>query len=171
MKFILKPEIMKKLIIVVLGSCTFSTFLLCCKKTSNSTCKYDAIPSSLILKISKSGTILTDTQLRECKLSYIESNTKKYVTDFVLSLDVNSRNKGLIASRLIGILSADNGIKTYYIEYPNDWITDTLYVDYLPHTPATNCVYVQNTIKFNGQNASIDNNFHFDSPVFVLNKQ
>ena len=148
-----------------------SISLICCKKSnSDSQCKYDAIPSSLILKITKSGIILSDTDLGDCKLSYYDNSVKKYVSDFALSSDTANRNKGLIASRLIGVLSADNKIKTYNIEYPNGWASDTLYVDYLPHTPATNCLYVQNSIKYNGQIAQTDSNFHFDSPVYVISK-
>lgn len=160
---------MKKIIIAVLSLCSFSTFLLCCKKSSQPTCKYDSIPSSLILKFTKNGNPVGDNILTNVKLSYFEGSTKKYVTDFAISTDTVNQNKGLKASRNIGILSADNNIKTYYIEYPNGWTEDTLYVDYLPNTPSTNCVYVQNAIKVNVQMASIDSSFHFDSPVFIVN--
>ena len=38
------------------------------------------------------------------------------------------------------------------------------------HTPATNCLYVQNSVKQNGQLSTTDGAFHFDSPVYVINK-
>jgi hypothetical protein len=156
--------------IIVLFLISISACFVRCKKSNNNTCKYVAMPSSLILKISKSGIPVTDIILSNCKLNYLEANEKKYVTDFTLSQDVANQNKGLIASRLIGNLSADKGIKTFYLEYPNGWTTDTLYVDYLPHTPATNCLYIQNPLQCNGQLSSIDNSFQFDSPVYKINK-
>lgn|GEM_PF-6174386 len=92
------------------------------------------------------------------------------MTDFAIPQDASNQNKGLIASRIIGILSADNNIKTYYIEYSNGWTNDTLYVDYSPNTPATNCLYVLNRVKYNGKTCAVDDSFHLDLPVYILNK-
>jgi hypothetical protein len=135
-------------------------------------CKWDDMPFSLILKLTKTDIILNDDQLNSCKLSYYKEGVKKYMSDFSLSKETQNQGKGLIGTRLIGLLSADSNIKTYYIEYPVtwQWKSDTLLVDYLPRTQATNCRYLQNEVKVNGQSASIDNDFHFDTPVFIVNK-
>lgn len=132
---------------------------------------YDAVPSSLILKITKSGTVVPDLDLLNVKLSYFENNEKKYVSDFMInSNNMEVSNKGFIFTRNIGVLSAKNNIKTYYLEYPNGWQTDTLYVDYLPNTPATNCQYVLNPIKVNDILSTVYITSLFNLPVYEINK-
>jgi len=78
---------------------------------------------------------------------------------------------GFLGSRSIGLISADENIKTYYIEYPNNWVTDTLLVDYQPRSLSTNCNYVLKSVNFNSVIPIIDTSFHFDAPVYLLNKQ
>lgn len=153
--------------IMLLSSC----FVSCKKTNSDNICKYDAMPSSLILKFLKNGVKVSDLILKDLKLSYYEANTKKYVSDFSINnLETSYQNMGLITTRLIGVLSADNNIKTFFIEYPNSWPSDTLYVDYSPRSNTNGCQYVQQPCKCNSQLCLIDNSFNFDSPVYVLNK-
>jgi hypothetical protein len=116
------------------------------------------------------GQVVPDSILSKVKLSYFEGAVKKYVADFSIATN-GYPNMGFIGTRTIGIMSADSSIKTYYLEYANSWKTDTLFADYLSRSPATNCLYVLQTIKFNNQSTPIDTSFHFDSKVYVLNKQ
>jgi len=138
-----------------------------CKKKS--TCQFASVPNSLVLLIKKNNQILTDNILKNIRLSYIENGNKKYITDLTEAIAPYD-NKGILTTRNIGTISNGN-INTYYIEYPNDWPTDTLYVHYIPPSPATSCIYVEEPVKFNNQLAPVDTSFHFDSPVYILNKQ
>jgi hypothetical protein len=144
-------------------------FFINCTKSDENVCKWDAMPDSLILKITKSGTIVSDLVLAEIKLSYYENNAKKYVKDFTIeNVDTNIRNKGYISTRGIGTLSGNNNIKTYFIEYPNGWPTDTLYVDYLPNTPETNCRYVLNPVKINNTLADTEYSTDFYRSICLV---
>lgn len=146
--------------------------LFACKKTnSESSCKYDALPNSLILKITKNGKVLDDSILADCKLYYNEGLVKKYVNDFTFNnLEAQYKGRGLISSRRIGILSADYNIKTFYIEYAQSWPVDTLSIDYLKPMPSNNCLYLQNTVNHSGVAAAVDSSFLFNSPVFIIAK-
>lgn len=146
----------------VTGSCFYS-----CK--DESLCKWDNMPNSLALRIFKSGIAVSHEDLRKCRLSYYDKGTKKYISDFSpFNIEVSQQNTGLITTRSVGTLSADSNIKTYYIEYPNEWSIDTLRVDYLPRTQATNCLYLQNEIRVNKQPASIDSILRDDFPDFQI---
>ncbi len=144
-----------------------------CSKSKDNVCEYDSIPNSLTLKISKSGDIVPYLVLLNVKLSYFENNEKKYVSDFSPdNVVLNLRDKGYISTRLIGILSAKNNIKTFYIEYSNGWENDTLFVDYLPNTPENNCVYSLNPIKVNNVLATIYTSPDFGGEkIYEVNKQ
>jgi hypothetical protein len=159
-------------ILIILSALILFFGIAACKKTKNETdCKYDAIPNSMFLKITKNGIVLNDTVLANCKLSYIDGAIKKYITDFSKNnLASQYQGMGLISTRLVGILSADNSIKTFYLEYPQAWSIDTLTIDYLKPTPSTNCLYIQNSVKQNGVPAEIDSSLHFNSPVFIIAK-
>ena len=162
---------MKNQIIIFMKIFVLALFFSNCSKSKDDICMYDAVPSSLILKITKSGTVVPDLDLLNVKLSYFENNEKKYVSDFMInSNNMEVSNKGFIFTRNIGVLSAKNNIKTYYLEYPNGWQTDTLYVDYLPNTPATNCQYVLNPIKVNDILSTVYITSLFNLPVYEINK-
>lgn len=139
-----------------------------CKKPSG--CHWDAMPSSLFLEFRRGNNFVPDSILTGIKLSYFDGSSKKYVLDFVSSyIDSAYKQKGLIGTRDIGFLSGDSNVKTYYLEYPNGWSSDTLYVDYLTRSPATNCVYVQKIPKINGKNAPVDSTY-LDGFVYIINK-
>lgn len=160
---------MKKNKILFASCILIASFLTNCSNSNEKTCKYASVPNSLNLKITKSGAIVSDLILSETKLSYYEKNNKKYVSDFSINnIESNFKNKGLISTRNIGVISANNNIKTFYLEYPNGWKTDLLYVDYIPNTPETNCMYVLKPIKVNNVLAIEDNSFIF-KPVYEIN--
>jgi len=106
--------------------------------------------------------------LQNIKIAYLDNGIKKYLTDVNSATDYYA-NSGILATRTIGIISADYNIKTYFLELPNAIKSDTLYVDYPSKSPATNCQYVLQTFKFNGKLTIIDSSFKFQ-PVYVLNK-
>ncbi len=126
------------------------------------------MPSSIFFILKNSGQRLPDSVLQKTKMAYLENGSKKYISDVNGATD-NYSNYGILTSRLIGFTSADNNIKTYYLEYPNSSTVDTFFVDYLPSSLSTNCQYVLQTVKFNGKLAAIDTSFKFQ-PVYVLNK-
>lgn len=148
----------------------FSIFYVySCSKSSR--CYYSAPPpSTLILKMNYKGQPISDSILYLTKLSYYENDNKKYVADFKIVSDTNYKNRGLVGTRSVGVTSADKGIKRFFFEYPNNLMIDTLHLDYLPYSPATNCMYKFKQIKFNSRVPDIDTTFHFSSPVYVLNK-
>jgi hypothetical protein len=167
----MKTKILFVIAIMIVGT---AFVLFACTKISgpNSGCQFSEVPFSLILEFRKGGVVLGDSILSGAKLSYFDGGNKKYVPDFTISnLDSGYQKKGLITSREVGFLSGDGNIKTYYLEYPNGWTKDTLYIDYLTRSPATNCVYVEKPPKFNGKVAPVDSVYDFDSPVYILNKQ
>lgn len=163
---------MKNQIIIFMKIFVLALFFSNCSKSKDDICEYEAMPNSLGLRITKSGTVVPDLDLLNVKLSYFENNEKKYVSDFSINnIELNNRDKGYISSRIIGILSAKNNIKTYYLEYPNGWQTDTIYVDYLLNTLATNCQYVLNPIKLNNISATVYVTADFGGkPVYEINK-
>ena len=163
---------MKKKTKTILHILLFILLIPSCSKSTDNTCKYVAIPNSLVIRITKSGVIIPYLSLLNVKLSYFENNEKKYVSDFSPdSVNLNLRDNGYIATRQIGILSAKNNIKTYYIEYSNGWENDTIYVDYLPNTPENNCVYSLNPLKVNDILATIYTTPDFGgTKVYEINK-
>jgi hypothetical protein len=155
--------------ITILFVAVISYSLTSCEKESS--CKWFHMPHSLRLRIFKSGIVVSHEDLRKCSLTYFERGTKKYISDFSpFNVITDHLNKGLISTRSIGRISADSNIKTYYIECPNGWTTDTLYVDYLPRTPKTNCLYLQNEVKVNTQSASVDISLYPDFPTYIVDK-
>ena len=142
-----------------------------CSKFSDEGCHYVSIPNSLILILKKDGQIVHDSILQNTKLFYLVKDSIKFVTDFSIATDSNYSNDGFVLTRTIGFLSGIDTIKTYYLKYPNNWSTDTLFVDYTEPSLATDCAYILHPVKFNNQLAPVDTSFHFDSPAYVLNKQ
>lgn len=162
---------MKKNKILLVICISISSFFTNCTNSKNDTCKWDAMPNSSILRITKSGIVVPDNILLNIKLSYYENSTKKYVSDFTIgNIDLNIRGNGYISSREIGFISANKNIKDYYIEYPNGWQTDTIYVDYLPNTLETNCQYVLRPIKVNDVLATVYSTIDFNLTVYEVNK-
>jgi hypothetical protein len=160
---------MCKRTLVLAGIAFFLMLFLSCSKSKG--CYYDSIPNSLILILKKNGQAVPDSILRNTKLFYLINDSSKFVTDFSTATDSIYFNMGFILTRTIGFLSGDENIKTYYLEYPNNWNTDTLFVDYTEPSLATDCAYILHPVKFNNQLAPVDTSFHFDSPVYILNKQ
>ena len=162
---------MCKRTLVLSGITLFLVLFFSCSKYTKGQCEYLSIPNSLILILKKNGQIVPDSILQKTKLFYLVKDSIKFVTDFSISTDSNYFNMGFIGTRTIGFLSGDDSIKSYYLEYPNSWSTDTLFVDYTAPFLVTDCVYILHPVKFNNQLAPVDTSFHFDSPVYILNKQ
>ncbi|HSC38199.1 MAG TPA: hypothetical protein VLD19_10020 [Chitinophagaceae bacterium] len=139
-----------------------------CNRPSN-TCRYITPPPTLIVQLLRAGIPLPDSILGATRLVYEQGGTEKNITDLNLGTP-DFRNKGMMGTQMIGILSADNNIKNYYLRYPGVSKPDTLFVNYLPHTPQTNCLYVLSQVRFNNQELTPDTSFHFSTPVYILNK-
>ena len=161
---------MKQISIKVATFVLFFCSITSCEKSTpgGSGCKWAAMPSSLFFKIKINGQVQPDSFLQNVKISYLKDGTKSYLNDLTLAIDYYA-NKGILATRMIGIVSADMNIKNFTIEYPNNLSNDLFNVDYLPSTPSSNCVYVLNKVSFNNVDASIDNSFMYQ-PVYTLNK-
>lgn len=125
-----------------------SLCLINCSKSS-SKCYWQSPPPSLFFLLKKSGNRLADSILNNLKLSYLESGTKKYVPDLKRATE-DGYALGIMASRKIGILSADNHIKEFTVEYP-DGSSDTLHVDFESPSPANGCYYNLKQVKYNNQ--------------------
>lgn len=113
---------------------------------------------------------MSDDDLQKLKLRYSANGETKYFTGFSPCLiDPSYKDKGLIlVGWEIGLLSAKSNLKEFYIEYPNGWREDTLYVDYLPQSPETNCQCIQNEIRVNGVKAAIDS--QMNPPAYIIDK-
>ena len=129
-----------KRIIPFIGLCVLTLLNNNCKKSSP-TCHYASVPNSLILQFKKNGQILSDSILSNVKLSYFLNGGKKYVSDFSIATDTNYLNMGFMGTRNIGTISNGN-INTFYIEYPNGWDIDSVYVQlYSTFTCYKLCLY------------------------------
>jgi hypothetical protein len=156
---------MSKQIFILQSFVFVSLLFFSCSKYTKGACQFYNPPSALFFLLKKDGQILPDTILQNVKLSYYVNGVKSYIPDLSEATDFYA-GQGILATRDIGFLS----IKTYYLEYPNNWNTDSLYVDYIAPSISTNCLYILDTVKFNTQLAPIDTTFKYE-PVYVLNKQ
>lgn len=136
-----------------------------CTKTKK--CQYTSPPLSFFFLIKQGGNRLPDSVLDNTRIFYFENGIKKQLSDLVRATE-EGRELGVLTTRLIGLLSADQNIKTFIIEYPVD-PADTLYVDYVSPTPANNCLYSNNLVRFNNQVATPDPAITAQR-VYVFNK-
>lgn len=118
-----------------------------CTKSQNK-CNYVSPPSSFFFLPKKNGNRLPDSILDNMKISYMANGSTTYVADLVRATG-DGRDMGILTTRLIGILSADQNIKEFSIEFP-DGTSDELYVDYEPPSPNNGCLYLISQIKYNG---------------------
>lgn len=118
-----------------------------CSKSKR--CEYSSPPASLFFLIKKDGSRLPDAVLENTRIFYMENGNRKQLTDLVRATD-EGHALGVLTSRLIGVISADQHLKTFFIEYPA-YSTDTLYVAYSPPGRDNNCVYTRDQVLFNNE--------------------
>lgn len=153
-----------KFAFALLISCS-SMLLVTCGKNSN-TCHWAAEPPDFIFQINHNGKIIPDSILNEIKISYYQNGIKKYIPDLGTATDTNYINRGLMGSREIGTFEN----QTFFLEYSNGFAIDTLIVNNLLPTPATNCQYKVKQIRFDNQTPLIDTSFKFSWPVYIFIK-
>lgn len=137
-----------------------SVIFLSCKKQGDLNGPY-LVPHSLFFILKHNGQRLPDSTLDNLKFFYLkDDNTKNFIDDFQRGTG-DGRQLGIMTSRNIGILSAKNGIKNYYLQFPNGDI-DTLLVNYQylsrkeADTSACYCFYPLYEVLFNGNTARLD---------------
>lgn len=143
---------------------SFASFFTQCSKAKKSCESYNP-PSSLFFQIKNNGGIVDSSILNKTRLSYFQNGVKVYVADWGPATDFYA-DKGILTSRTIGTFEN----QVFYLEYPNDYNTDTLNVQNALPTQSTNCEYVVKEIKYNGQIVHPDTSFGYQ-PVYILNKQ
>lgn len=147
------------------GLIIFSLYIISCSKSSK--CHYDDIPNSLFFLLKKNGNKLPDSILNNLKLSYTEKGNKKYLVDFKRATE-EGYDWGIVTTRLIGVMSADQNIKNFIIEYP-DGSNDSLWVDYEAPSQKNSCHYLLKQVKFNNEIASPDSSITIQT-VYLFNK-
>jgi hypothetical protein len=147
---------MKKNIILLAVSCIAVLFGFNCSKTNNS-CYSDEPPDATVwFQLYENGELVMDSSfLRSVKLYYVQDNQKKYANMHgYFDFPADTVDYKYFENRLMRIdILQTCTIKEYYLEYPvseEDWTTDTLYVNFLPPSPNTNCQYMLNEFKYNG---------------------
>lgn len=141
---------MLKIILYIFG---FTLFIGASNCSKSNKCYYDTPPNSLFFLLKKGGDRLPDATLTNLKISYIEDGEKKFLPDLIRGVNeggVDAFTMGIMTTRLIGILSADNNIKDFVIEYA-DGSRDSLFVNYEGPSTNTNCFYVIKQVKYNNQ--------------------
>lgn len=138
-----------------------------CKKTSSS-CSDTPEPPVFFFQIKKNGVPLGNDTLQNIKLSYIVNGVKDYITDLSEATDYYA-NMGILDTRTAGVISSTQGIQIFYIEYPNGFSTDTLFLDYPPVSSSTDCSYFLSKVQFDGVTIEGDTAFGYQ-PVYVFNK-
>lgn len=141
--------------------------LLACKKSKK--CHWDSLPSSFVFLLKKNDTRLSDVELGAVKISYIIEGSKKTISDLARGTNeavVNAYDLGVLATRAIGVISADNNVKIFTITY-NSLEEDTIFIDYEPPVPSNGCVYVLKQVKFNNIEVKPDPAYTFHS-IYVF---
>lgn len=143
--------------------------LAACKKSYNLV----LVPDSLFYRVTKNGTQLPDSVLTKTKMYYLESNSKKYISDLIAATEpINGL--GIQTTRSIGHISGDNKVKDFYLEYGNGDI-DTVYVDYqhLSDKDAQKsdckCLYPRIEVRFNGKRVEFDTSI-YTNQVYLFKK-
>ena len=145
-----------------------------CSHKENATCTpviNDFDTHRLFFQIKLNGQPLPNDTLKLIKLSYFNNGTKEYYP--ILFPDTDSlTNQGIWFENYLQDLSADSSIKTYYVEYPFNLPTDTLFIDYRSPTPASFCLIGTNPIEINGKRAVADSVTYYYQGVipYVINK-
>ncbi|MEI6582724.1 MAG: hypothetical protein WCO43_03945 [Chitinophagia bacterium] len=159
--------------------------LVSCKKYSDSDCPsppYFIPPESLFFQVRQNSKKLDNYSLDWSRLFYIKNSQRFYLEkrDFKRAVNDLSSNymaydSGvLVAGWSVALLSADDNIKIFYLEYPNGNI-DTIGIDYRHYnnceidTSRCKCIYPRFDIKFNG-NTAYTNKIVTDQQIYIFNK-
>ncbi len=153
----------------------FISMVACNKKTPLGP---QVINSSLIFLVKKNNQQLPDSILSNMKMSFYQNGSKLYQQDFVRAVNEGpfyGADLGVMGPRNIGVTSGDNGVKDYYLGYP-DGSRDTLFVDYqhVNYNEAKNnscyCYYPLVGLRFNGQVPSLDSSIK-EQNVYLFKKR
>lgn len=147
---------------VIIKVIFFSFIAVGCKKN---TCYYDAVPPILFFQIKQNSQFFPDSILQKIQIKYNIDGVQKAITDLSPAVDAYA-NQGILNSRLIGTFES----QSFIISYPNGLNDDTLFVKNILPTPATNCQYEIDQIKFNNLVVKGDTSFAYQ-PVYVFNKK
>jgi hypothetical protein len=141
----------------------YVSYLLVTGCHKNTGCHWAAEPPYFFFQIKKNGIILNDSILDGLKISYTSGNGEKYISDLSIATD----SSGILGSRQIGTFQNQD----FFIKYLNNSDIDTLTVQNLMPSPATNCEYKIEQVKFNNfviiSDTTVDNYY----PLYVFLKQ
>ena len=131
-------------------------------------------PFNLVFKFIKNKEKLPDSILNNIKLSYYLNNIKQYQSIYPAA-DTFSKLGIQTTDIDFGFISADDGVKNYYFEFP-DGSKDTLYADYRRNTEAQAfsdtcfCYIPLKHIYINGKIPNIDSSLMMYGTVYLFNK-
>ena len=152
----------------------FSSFIILilltpgCNKESDSTCQNVPGPApGLLFQIKYNDTVVHNAN-EFIRIYYQANGVKTYINDIFKAVD-SLGDKGIFGAGIIGTLRVTQNIKTFYIEYLNNWSTDTVVYDMISYSPKTNCQYLLKEITYNNQIPNIDTLFNCPI-VYVFNK-
>lgn len=129
-------------------------------------------PDSIFILVKENNHRLPDSTLNRLYMVYYENGQKRYVSDF--SRGINSfESLGIMETRNIGYISADKGIKNFYLEYAAGDV-DTVYADFRRVTKEDGdnncaCEVPLVALKFNGKTAQTDSSL-VDARIYIFRK-
>lgn len=132
-----------------------SLALVQCSKSTSNSCRYTSPPDSFFFLIKKNNDRLPDSVLNGIRISYSENGARKYLTDLTRATE-EGYALGVMTTRLIGIISADQVIKDFIIEYPSTYSNEPLHIDYQSPSKNNGCAYSLQQVNYNGHAVSPD---------------
>ncbi|TDX02172.1 hypothetical protein [Dinghuibacter silviterrae] len=137
------------------------TSVMGCHKSGSDTsqCNNFEVPDPLILELKENGQYITDSAfLAKIKMSYTSGSSKQYVSDLSVS-DGMPESDGIrhfvMTTSVAPLYSAQSGIKTYTLEYPDGSASDVVYVD-MERSLATNCQFRMQSLLIDGRRPQTD---------------
>lgn len=130
-------------------------------------------PEDLVFHVTKDGTSLSDSILSRVRLSYFQNGTKQYSSSLRLGFNDSSVNSGVMIAS-IGFISANDGVKNFYLEYP-DTDVDTILADYRNESGedairnSCRCTVPLAELRFNDRVPELDS-FYWAKKVYAFEK-
>jgi hypothetical protein len=161
----------EKFFLLILISFLFSA---CDQKKHSSQSRL--VPYSLYLKFEINHQIVPDTTISKIILYYYMNNQKKEIIDFMPAEDPQisgNSNLGIMTSFSIAGISSTQGIKDFFLKYPDGNI-DSLYINYQQVSDDEGikepcfCRVPLKEIKVNGQSPGIDTTTPEGTPVYLI---